>query len=52
VLGPDHIITLTAAGTLVMALLLVGQVKPARTLGDETLQRCHLVLGPDHPVTL
>jgi hypothetical protein len=52
VLGPDHRITLGAASVLTGALLLVGEAEPARALGQDTLQRCRRVLGPDHPITL
>ena len=27
-------------------------MEPARALGEDTLQRCRRVLGPDHPTTL
>jgi hypothetical protein len=27
------------------------QTEPARSLGQDTLQRCRQVLGPDHPIT-
>ena len=50
-LGPDHPITLWAAGALTVALLRVGEAEPARALGEDTLQRCRRVLGPDHPIT-
>jgi hypothetical protein len=29
-----------------------GAVEAARSLGEDTLQRCHRVLGPDHVITL
>jgi len=35
-----------------MALLERGESEPARALGQDTLQRCRRVLGPDHPITL
>jgi hypothetical protein len=34
------------------ALIAVGAAKPARALGEDTLQRSRRVLGPDHPITL
>jgi TIR domain-containing protein/tetratricopeptide repeat protein len=52
ILGPDHPDTLTAASTLIRALVSLGEAAPARALGEDTLQRCHRVLGPDHPTTL
>ena len=52
VLGPDHPITLWAAGALTGALHRLGEAEPARALGEDTLQRCRRVLGPDHPTTL
>ncbi len=30
----------------------LGEAEPARALGEDTLQRCRRVLGPDHLVTL
>jgi hypothetical protein len=30
----------------------VGDMEPARALGEDTLQRCHRILGPDHTITL
>jgi hypothetical protein len=52
ILGPDHPDTVTAASTLIVALIAVGEAEPARALGEDTLQRCRRVLGPDHPTTL
>jgi hypothetical protein len=52
ILGPDHPDTLTAASTLIRALVSLGEAEPARALGEDTLQRCRRVLGPDHPTTL
>ncbi len=52
ILGPDHPDTLTAASTLIRALVSLGEAQPARALGEDTLQRCHRVLGPDHLTTL
>jgi Tetratricopeptide repeat len=52
VLGPDHLFTLLAATALTLALVAVGEVEPARALGEDTLQRSRRVLGPGHPVTL
>jgi hypothetical protein len=52
VLGPDHPDTLTAASTLTLALISVGEAEPARALGQDTLQRCRRVHGPDNPITL
>jgi hypothetical protein len=52
VLGPDHLITLSAAAGLTFARVLLGEVKPARALGEDTLERCRRVLGPDHVTTL
>ncbi|HLK95736.1 MAG TPA: FxSxx-COOH system tetratricopeptide repeat protein, partial [Nocardioidaceae bacterium] len=52
ILGPDHPDTLTAASTLIRALVSLGQAEPARALGEDTLQRSRPVLGLDHPTTL
>jgi hypothetical protein len=52
VLGPDHPDTLTAASTLTLALFALGELEPARTLGEDTLRRCHRVLRSAHPITL
>jgi hypothetical protein len=30
----------------------VGEVEAARTLGEDTLQRCRRVVGLDHPMTV
>jgi hypothetical protein len=51
-LGPDHPHTLTAASTLIRALVSLGEAEPARALIEDTLQRCRRTLGPDHPTTL
>ena len=29
----------------------MGEAEEARALGEDTLQPCHRVLGPDHPIT-
>jgi hypothetical protein len=50
--GPDHLVTLLAASALTGALNQLGEAKPARVLGHDTLQRCRRVLGPDVPFTL
>jgi hypothetical protein len=42
---------LTAAA-LTLALAQLGEAQPARALGQDTLQRCRQVLGPDHARTL
>jgi hypothetical protein len=52
ILGPDHPDTLTAASTLIRALVSLGEAEQARALGEDTLRRCRQVLGPDHPTTL
>jgi hypothetical protein len=52
VLGPDHVRTLWAAAALTLALISAGEEEPARTLGEDTLQRCRRVLGPDNPITM
>ena len=41
-----------AAAALTLAQLELGEAEAARALGQDTLQRCHRVLGPDHPITL
>src|SRR3954468_644580 len=51
-LGSDHPDTLTAASTLIRALVSLGEAEAARALGEDTLRRCRRVLGPDHPTTL
>jgi TIR domain-containing protein/tetratricopeptide repeat protein len=51
-LGADHPDTLTAASTLTLALISVGEAEPGRALGEDTLERCRRVLGPDQPTTL
>jgi hypothetical protein len=51
-LGPDHLITLLAAGGLTLALVAMGEAEPARALGEDTLRRCRRTLGPDHLITL
>jgi hypothetical protein len=52
VFGPDHPDTLTAEGSLTLALFSLGEAEPARVLGEDTLQRCRRVLGGDHATTL
>ncbi|WP_049788154.1 FxSxx-COOH system tetratricopeptide repeat protein [Geodermatophilus obscurus] len=52
ILGCDHPDTLTAASTLTLALISVGEVESGRALGEDTLWRCRRVLGPDHASTL
>ena len=37
---------------LILALIRLGEFEPARALGEETLQRCRRVLGPEHTATL
>ena len=49
--GPDHAATLSAAAALTLALVGLGEVEPARALGEDTLQRSRRVLGPDHLIT-
>jgi hypothetical protein len=44
-------VTLWAAAALTHALDRLGEAEPARVLGQDTLQRCHRVLGPEHPIT-
>ena len=51
VFGPDHLITLAAAG-LTVALAELGEFEAARTLGHDTLGRCRRWVGPGHPITL
>ena len=51
-LGQTIVHTLVAARGLTEALLSMWKAEPARVLGQDTLQRCHRVLGPDHPITL
>ena len=51
-LGPDHITSLNAANLLTFVIDQVGEVEPARTLGQDTLERCRRALGPDHLFTL
>ena len=50
-LGPDHPITLMAAGALTGALAGLGEVEAARALAEDTLRHCRRVLGPDHLIT-
>jgi hypothetical protein len=50
--GPDHLATISAEAILTVALALLGEAEQARTLGQDTLERCRRVFGPDHPVTL
>jgi hypothetical protein len=52
VLGPDHPDTLTAASTMTLGLIQLGEAKAARALGEDTLRRGRRVFGPDHPTTL
>jgi hypothetical protein len=52
VYGDDHNTTLVMAATLSIALAQLGEAESARALGEDTLQRCHRTLGPDHPITL
>jgi chorismate-pyruvate lyase len=40
------------ANALTAALAQLGEAEPARALGQDTLQRCHQALGPDHSITL
>ena len=51
-LRPDHATTLLAAAALSLALVELGETEPARSLGEDTLQRCRRVFGPDHAITL
>ena len=44
--------TLNAAAVLTLALVALGDAEPARALGEDTVERCRRVLGPEHPVTL
>jgi hypothetical protein len=41
---------MTAAASLTQALNQLGEAELARTLGQDTLQRSHRVLGPDNPL--
>ena len=41
-----------AISGLTLALVEVGEVEAARTLGEDTLQRSRRAFGPDAPVTL
>jgi hypothetical protein len=41
-----------AAAALTLALVQLGEAEPARTLGQDTLGRCHRVLDPDHVIAL
>ena len=50
-LGPDHPITLMAAGALTGALAGLGEVEAARALGADTLRHGRRVLGPGHLIT-
>jgi len=52
VLGVGHATTLWAATGVTLDLAQLGKAEQARTLGQDTLQRCRRVLGPDHPVRL
>jgi hypothetical protein len=51
VLGPDHPISLSAAAALSISLAQLGEVEAARGRGQDALQRCRRMLGPDHPIT-
>ena len=51
-LGPDHLITLHSAGNLTFTLAELGEFEQARTLGQDTLERCRQVFGPNHLITL
>jgi hypothetical protein len=51
VLGPDHVTTLTAAITVVVTLIGLGEADRARALGEGTLPRCRRVFGLAHPIT-
>jgi hypothetical protein len=51
-LGGEHPDTLEAAEILAGALVFLGEIERARTLGQDTLGRARRVLGPDHPTTL
>ena len=33
-------------------LSMLTELEPARALSEDTLQRCHRMFGPDHPITL
>jgi hypothetical protein len=35
-----------------LALTQAGAAEQARSLGDDTLDRCRDILGPNHPITL
>ncbi len=52
VFGLDHVVTLTSATGLTLALIDLGEAEQAATLGQDTLERCRRVFGPDHPMTL
>ena len=45
-------ITLFSAATLTVALLGMGEDEEARTLGEDTLNRCRQTVGPDNTYTL
>jgi Tetratricopeptide repeat len=44
--------SLGAATSLALTLVEQGEAEPARALGEDTLQRCRTVLGPDHLTSL
>jgi hypothetical protein len=52
VLGPDHYTSLQAADALTLALVMLYEAEPARTLGQDTLDRCRRAFGPDHATSL
>jgi hypothetical protein len=52
VFGLDHATTLVAAAALAMALFSLGEMEPARLLGEDTLARSRRVLGENNPITL
>jgi hypothetical protein len=50
--NPDHPTTLFSAAVLTLALVALDEAEQARRLGQDTLDRCRRVLGPDHLITL
>ena len=48
----DHATNLTAAASLTVILVQLGEAEPARRLGEDTLRRSRQVLGPDQVITL
>jgi hypothetical protein len=52
VLDPHHLITLLTRESVTSVRDSRGEAEPGRALGEDTLQRCRRVLGPDHPITL